>query len=1068
MIGSEINDHHTSIRLNEHITTERTIENISIKFGTFNAGGLRRKLSDIMQRIVDLDLDWVWITETKWEERIRDPPCSVSNIRGQQVQFGSAHYGTMILHNPARPMAPVEFVEVGELGHFQVFRWKAALFIGLYIPPSEEVEENDQAAGLITRLLRYRRENEPCFLLGDFNMRIAEVTGDRQTNNRGRLFRNLLFEDTDLIYRKHTLGPEGQSYTFRDDGIGTSIVDYIITTDDVTEIYTRADYHNCRAQHVLLYGEYSYHINFPILEPRKTNSWKIHKLRDKEVREQMQENFKDIFAPYLMELLDQFVITNQADCDELDEEITNAFKKNADQTIGRARGFTGRLPKSSKRLEEINEVHRMISRRIDAFRGRGIPDELNELRSLIIQARQDAAAEADRLIQHGFQEYVDELDLSESHEIMKILCGAKRSRLRRKTCLLGSSNDKVEEYCQFFAGQFSRPRDAIDWPNVEIVHPPHGDKEWVSKDEVREVIAHLASGKAGGRSGLRNELVKHTSRSSAEVLAKYFNMLINTGFIPSAWRKAMIVPIPKKPRSSEISDYRPISLTEILRKIFERCILGQIVGKIEPLDLAQGGFRRHRGTIEVIAAYNESIIQFQKRNRGTSPIVLFIDIKAAYDSVDHNILLTKLKQTGIDEYLLRTVQQLMVGISSRLLVNGLESREFLHEAGVLQGSIISPMLYSLYINDLARSVREIVPGQQSIFMYADDVAILIENSEQLQELIPHIVEHSIANNYRFNPRKCEIMNTSSEVHIYNIEIPHCTTFKYLGVMVDSKGIRWDLHLERLEQKTDQMLQFFRSIGFNSKGFRERTRVTLFKTFLRPLWEYCLCIMPNIKKYMDRLTRLQHKCLTAMFSIGPKASMKAVQLLCGVPDVRFRWTELTARWHVRLREKDEQHMVIVAKNSSRNFLKTRSAFASIGSNEIVQHYDQSEDRKKKLTDSILAKRAEKLESLKAQVPLMRKFMVDADCKPRGLYNLSRKPRKTARICALWMLGRIPGKPRKCHVCGDELIHSYNHYIDCTASSQIHDLIEQRRWFAAEALIRRMIQRMEGLEMMLESG
>ena len=95
-----------------------------------------------------------------------------------------------------------------------------------------------------------------------------------------------------------------------------------------------------------------------------------------------------------------------------------------------------------------------------------------ELRNLIVQARKDAAEEADRLIQQDFHEYVDTLDMSESHEIMKILCSAKKSRLRKKTCMLATSNDKIEEYCQFFARQFSRPPEAIDWPSVEILHLP--------------------------------------------------------------------------------------------------------------------------------------------------------------------------------------------------------------------------------------------------------------------------------------------------------------------------------------------------------------------------------------------------------------------------------------------------------------------------------------------------------------------------------------------------------------------------------------------------------------------
>lgn len=121
-----------------------------------------------------------------------------------------------------------------------------------------------------------------------------------------------------------------------------------------------------------------------------------------------------------------------------------------------------------------------------------------------------------------------------------------------------------------------------------------------------------------------------------------------------------------------ISDHRPISLTEVPRKCFERCIMDELVGIIEQLDIAQGGFRANRGTIEVIASYQETVLQF-KRTHKREPIVVFLDIKAAYDSVDHNILLTKLAERGCTPQLLRITEQLMCGVESVVSVNGVDS-----------------------------------------------------------------------------------------------------------------------------------------------------------------------------------------------------------------------------------------------------------------------------------------------------------------------------------------------------------------------------------------------------------
>jgi hypothetical protein len=100
--------------------------------------------------------------------------------------------------------------------------------------------------------------------------------------------------------------------------------------------------------------------------------------------------------------------------------------------------------------------------------------------------------------------------------------------------------------------------------------PPLGNRDYFNAALVERQITYMSSGRAPGRSGIRNELVKHCGKAIAPVLAKFYNLCIRTGFIPSNWRIARIIPIPKKENATDISDHRPISLTEILRKLFER------------------------------------------------------------------------------------------------------------------------------------------------------------------------------------------------------------------------------------------------------------------------------------------------------------------------------------------------------------------------------------------------------------------------------------------------------------------------------------------------------------------
>jgi hypothetical protein len=221
------------LKLHTQATKLTSTSGKTLRFGTLNIGGLNRKLGLVMKRIVELDLDWVFTCETQWEERSRNPPNSISNVRGRQEAWGKAHFGTMILHHPGR-IPLIEVLRTGTEGATQVFRWEGILFIGVYWKPYMRSDEMRACQDDINFAFD-TCNGEPIFLLGDFNARLGTRVGDHSSNSRAKELVDFLHLDLDngpFTVNIPERGPAEQHYTFRrflENGrMGTSIVDYVI------------------------------------------------------------------------------------------------------------------------------------------------------------------------------------------------------------------------------------------------------------------------------------------------------------------------------------------------------------------------------------------------------------------------------------------------------------------------------------------------------------------------------------------------------------------------------------------------------------------------------------------------------------------------------------------------------------------------------------------------------------------------------------------------------------------------------------------------------------------------
>ena len=197
-----------------------------------------------------------------------------------------------------------------------------------------------------------------------------------------------------------------------------------------------------------------------------------------------------------------------------------------------------------------------------------------------------------------------------------------------------------------------------------------------------QLIESLALGKAAGPDGFMAEFLVYGRKALAPILALFFSKLMNMGSIPDEWKEALIVPVYKnKGSDKEIANYRPIALTVITRRLYERLILKQLNKFVGLLENTQGGFRANRSTLDQCFVLNE----IQQIN--PKAIHAFLDIKAAFDTVNRKILWSNLANDyGIPVHLVNRLQDLFDDNKSFLVINGQKSVGIQNRRGLLQGS----------------------------------------------------------------------------------------------------------------------------------------------------------------------------------------------------------------------------------------------------------------------------------------------------------------------------------------------------------------------------------------------
>ena len=290
----------------------------------------------------------------------------------------------------------------------------------------------------------------------------------------------------------------------------------------------------------------------------------------------------------------------------------------------------------------------------------------------------------------------------------------------------------------------------------------------------------MNASKAHGPDGIHGKILKNCATSLAYPLSLIFNTSFKTGAIPAEWKTANVVPVFKKGSKAAVENYRPISLTCLTVKIFEKILREELLRRCRHLiNEKQHGFLNGKScTTQMVPFINDLALTLNSSSRTD---VIYFDFAKAFDSVNHDVVLHKLKNKfKIDGLLLKLFVDYLRDRKQCVVVGGSMSGYRPVTSGVPQGSILGPLFFVLFINVM----HENIDPDTSLLLYADDTKIYREikcynDHLILQRDIDALYQWSQVNKMTFHPQKCKVLPvTLGSPFDWQVSMPFLEKFPY--------------------------------------------------------------------------------------------------------------------------------------------------------------------------------------------------------------------------------------------------------------------------------------------------
>ena len=428
----------------------------------------------------------------------------------------------------------------------------------------------------------------------------------------------------------------------------------------------------------------------------------------------------------------------------------------------------------------------------------------------------------------------------------------------------------------------------------------------VSRVDILNTIKSLKSDCSTGPDHIPVQFIKLAADQLADPLTVIINNCIANSQFPQIWKLARISPIPKNDSPSSEEELRPISILPALSKIFEKVVAKQIVEFIETNNLlpeSMGGFRKGHSTATVLMGLRDDLLHAMKRSEVT--LMVLADFTKAFDTVCFKTLLGKLNRLNFSKSFCMWMSNYLSSRSHYVQIDDRLSSTIQTDFGIPQGSILGPMLFNIYVNDLNNNMDEITKS----FQYADDTNIYIscsskmlaQRANDLNQTLKDIGSWSSSSNLALNPKKTKymIVCTDQMARVHNLKdvklnleingtsLDRVSITKVLGTYFQ-ENMKWEEHVKQLTISCYGILRCLRKI----KNFADfRLKRQLAESLVLTKLDYCDGVFYPLPDYLlKRLQKVQNAA--ASFVLGHYVKFPADITNLGWLPVRER-----RDWHV---------------------------------------------------------------------------------------------------------------------------------------------------------------------------
>jgi ribonuclease HI len=853
---------HSDLRAGTTLGAPRQEDNYNnMKVLQWNAGGLKgHKKSELRKTLEDEEIDVFCILEANvTEENIKYLNLENYNLnllpKSRQIASGilvGAHKRLKHTFSIVKRMIDADKVEIVKL---QV--WKndhSAKIFGIYNPPNNDPD------------LRLVDVSQRTVVVGDFNAHFQDV-GYKNVNKAGRTIEDfILTNNIELLYTN------GDTPTFLHHNKNTTNPDLTLASTDIAHVASRKIIDDQRYGHRMIITTINLRTKPKAPNNKPHNAWNFKKAKWHKYKEELDLELKNT----------QFNFKNEAP-DKNCEELCSVILKIAQKHIPKGKILKYK-PFWSDLLTQLKNEREMARKKAELSKD---PKDVQAWREKATIVEREIVSSKKQTFQNFLKSVDYRKDASRFHRFISTMNDKHSTNHNVRINSKHSTNYKDKEIAKAFTSFYASRQHIPKYLKKQEKLMKYTikqkcratDQETIFNTdfklhELTQAIASLRTKKSPGPDLIMAEFLKHLGTKALSICLQLFNQIWTTT-VPAMWRKAIIIPILKaKKPDSELSSYRPISLTSILAKTMEKMISARLNWYLETENLlspAQAGFRKYCSTNQQITMLSQEIKD--SLDRQETMIAVFVDFKSAYDSVWRVKLVDKLQAIGVKGRMLKWIHNF---ITQRFCATKFENKLSKYKQirrGLPQGAVTSTTLFNVMINDLPTQLEKIKNVRSALF--ADDLVIwtsLPKGQEHKLSKIMHEALSTLSNWCKENAMTINTEKTFYQIftlrhkqptislQINNKPVVKTHVAKYLGMYLDRK-LTWRNHVQKTAEKFKEKLSVLKRLAGSKWGSSRSILNATYKAYIKPILQYgCEALITATPATLDKLEVMQNQAL----------------------------------------------------------------------------------------------------------------------------------------------------------------------------------------------------------------